>query len=306
MVYVCITFNVDCCKTVSVIKFRGGEVNYLNSDATWHTLLTMEAYDETPVSIHKFLPIVSLGDQDDKFTPWGSTLPDAQGNYYYTSFSAAGYVLPYLFVKILHLPIDEASLYIFNVFLFCISVALWLFWLNCVYYKNSNKNVMLVVGALTYIFSPELFQGMGIVYWHQSVVQVTLLLQVVAYYKWKSVGSNSAKTLFLVMTVLNPYIEWTGYVANVGFAISELIMYWRSDFKKAWKNAIGMGILTTVSFALFTIHYLSVVSASDFFLGLKNRFFARNFASTISLTDVFAGHLKSFLLLWLLLFVLVV
>ena len=26
---------------VSIIKFRGGEINYLDSDATWHTLLTM-------------------------------------------------------------------------------------------------------------------------------------------------------------------------------------------------------------------------------------------------------------------------
>lgn len=47
--------------TVSFVKYRGGEVNYLNSDATWHTLLTMEAYEETPISVHKFLPIVSLG-----------------------------------------------------------------------------------------------------------------------------------------------------------------------------------------------------------------------------------------------------
>ncbi len=52
--------------TVSFVKYRGGEVNYLNSDATWHTLLTMEAYEETPISVHKFLPIVSLGGMDNK------------------------------------------------------------------------------------------------------------------------------------------------------------------------------------------------------------------------------------------------
>ena len=51
---------------VSIIKFRGGEINYLDSDATWHTLLTMQAYDETPISQHKFLPIVSLGGVDNK------------------------------------------------------------------------------------------------------------------------------------------------------------------------------------------------------------------------------------------------
>ena len=72
---------------VSIIKFRGGEINYLDSDATWHTLLTMQAYDETPISQHKFLPIVSLGGVDNKGISWGATIPDKEGNFYYTSFS---------------------------------------------------------------------------------------------------------------------------------------------------------------------------------------------------------------------------
>lgn len=78
----------------SVIRLHSGEINYHNSDATWHALLTVEAYNETPVSTHLFLPIVTLGDADDKGIPWGATVPDREGNYYYTSFSPAGYFLP--------------------------------------------------------------------------------------------------------------------------------------------------------------------------------------------------------------------
>ena len=33
----------------AVLRYRTGEIDYLNSDATWHTLLTIEAYNETPV-----------------------------------------------------------------------------------------------------------------------------------------------------------------------------------------------------------------------------------------------------------------
>lgn len=51
---------------VSVVKYTGGNVNYTNSDAAWHTLLTIECYNETPARVHKFLPIVSLGSEDDK------------------------------------------------------------------------------------------------------------------------------------------------------------------------------------------------------------------------------------------------
>ena len=117
---------------VSIIKFRSGEINYLDSDATWHTLLTMQAYDETPIREHKFLPIVSLGGLDNKGISWGATIPDKDGNYYYTSFSPAGYILPYIFVKIFRLPINEKSLYCFNTLLFAISAVLWSCFLNIV------------------------------------------------------------------------------------------------------------------------------------------------------------------------------
>ena len=50
-------------------------------------MLTVQAYDETPASIHKFLPIVSLGDELDKEIQWAEMVADEQGNYYYTSFS---------------------------------------------------------------------------------------------------------------------------------------------------------------------------------------------------------------------------
>lgn len=65
---------------VSVLKFRGGEIDYCNSDATWHTLLTVRAYDETPISAHLFLPIFTFGDEKDKGIPWGATLSDDKIN----------------------------------------------------------------------------------------------------------------------------------------------------------------------------------------------------------------------------------
>jgi len=60
--------------------------NYLDSNATWHVLLTIGAYDETPASVHKFLPIVSLGDEMDKHIQWAEMVADEDGNYYYTLF----------------------------------------------------------------------------------------------------------------------------------------------------------------------------------------------------------------------------
>jgi len=291
---------------VSIIKFRGGEINYLDSDATWHTLLTMQAYDETPISQHKFLPIVSLGGVDNKGISWGATIPDKEGNFYYTSFSPAGFVLPYLFIKVFRLPINETSLYYFNTLLFAISAVLWAFFLKTIYTSEKWRWHIICIGVLTYIFSPELFHGMGIVYWHQSIMQVMLIAQFLTYYQYKTKNSKKGKIAFYLITLIIPYIEWTGYVANLGFALFELGSDWKFDLKRAWKNAIVIGAITVASFGLFTVHYLSVVAASDFFLALKNRFFARNIASSTLLTDVFGSYLKSFLLLWILLFFLII
>lgn len=45
---------------------RPNTSNYGNSDATYHVLLTIKAYDTVPISTHKFLPIVTLGNLEEK------------------------------------------------------------------------------------------------------------------------------------------------------------------------------------------------------------------------------------------------
>lgn len=94
---------------------------YHNADATMHVLLTVKAMQDTPLSIHKFIPIVSLGNEADKHISWGATLPDKNGNYY-TSFGPLGFVVPYVFITALNLPINPMSLYILNSILFLLTL----------------------------------------------------------------------------------------------------------------------------------------------------------------------------------------
>lgn len=68
--------------------------------------------------------------------------------------------------------------------------------------------------------------GMGIVYWHHSIMQVTLPLQIMAFIKMKD-GSKRAGIAFFILVLVNPYIEWTGYVANAGYALYELFVEWK-------------------------------------------------------------------------------
>ncbi len=291
---------------ISALKYRSGEINYKCSDATWHTLLTIEAYNETPITQHLFLPIVSLGNENDKNISWGATIPDEKGNYYYTSFSPAGYFAPWLFMKIFNLPVCEKSLYAFNTVLFAISAVLWTLFIIQIYSKLPNKYFLAVAGVVTYVLTPELLHGMGIVYWHQSIMQVTLLAQVMAFYNLKETNSKTARIAFYILALINPYIEWTGYVANVGFAFAEIIIAYKRNIKRGVINAIILGLITVSSFGLFTIHYLLRVDAKIFMATLKSRFMARNIANSAHLIDLFSGYLKSFLYIWVLMIVLII
>ena len=135
---------------------------------------------------------------------------------------------------------------------------------------------------------------MGVVYWHQSLMQVTLLLQIILYYQYLHSDSQKHFCFFLILALINPYIEWTGYVANVGFALAELMRYREKGWKSAFASATWLGILTILSFALFCVHYLLRVDAAAFFDVLRARFGARNVTSSVSLTKLFCGYIRSF------------
>lgn len=275
----------------AALRFRTGDIAYQNEDATWHTLLTVQAYDETPASEHLFLPLVSLGEPADKYIPWGHTIPDDAGNYYYTSFSPAGFVAAWAFIKALGLPVAESSLYLFGTTLLAASAVVLVHLILLAFDRSPHREALALGGAVLYVFVPEILHGMGLVYWHQSLMQVTLLLQVAAYYHYAVRGSRAWRVAFYVLALLNPYVEWTGYVANVGFALAELARGRRDGWARALGRACAVGALTLASFALFCAHYLMRVSAADFAGSLLFSFTARNAASTdVTFLDLLAGY----------------
>ena len=142
---------------------------------------------------------------------------------------------------------------------------------------------------------------MGIVYWHQSVLQVTLLLQIICFYQCAVCSRSRYVIPFLILTVINPYIEWTGYVANFGFVIAELLLHWRINWRGYIKQVALICFLTILSFILFSAHYLLRVTPDSFFGALYSRFSARNYSVNTPIISIIAGYLESFAYLWVLL-----
>lgn len=281
---------------VSTMNLRSYDVDYINEETTLHVILTMLCYDEIPFNIHKFLPIITL--DGTKFVPWGATIPDQYGNFYHTSFSAAGHFIPYVFIKFIRLFMDMdfgSLLYIFNSLCFILSAYLWSVIIYLCFPKH--KLFLSLLAVSIYVFSPENIHSMGYVYWHQTIFQVSFLLQLYSYIKNKT-------WLFCLTTFINPYIEWTGYIANIGFAISEFIKY-RKNLKQAFLKSLYIGILTLYSLIFLCCHWLMVIKPKVFFETSLSRFTARSILHN-SYTELLVGYIDSFRYWYLLLIVLII
>ena len=55
-----------------------------NIDASYHVLLTVEAMNQTPVAVHRLLPIATLGRSFDRDVKFGAAVRGDSGIYYTT------------------------------------------------------------------------------------------------------------------------------------------------------------------------------------------------------------------------------
>ena len=285
------------------LRFPKGNYIYQNEDATYHQLLTLNALEDNFTINHLFLPIVNFGRDADKYIPWGGAVSDPKGNYFYTSFYSPSFVLPYFALKGLHLDLSFANLYLFNTFLFllfCISFAYLIYMifgkekmLNDL--KPKIKYLIFSLVMILVIFSPQIMHSMGVIYWGQSVFQVTLTLQFILFYKAYIIESkkqNLSKILFLFLCLFNPLIEWTGYVANGGFFFAVLLFnksfesgQYNKEFDKFYyiKQAFFIAAATALSPFVMMFHYILAVDYRIYLSALKARFMDRSATSARNL-----------------------
>ncbi len=285
----------------AVIRKPFASEGFSMSDATYHVLLTMQAYDETPSSVHHWLPIQSYGEEYNKYINNGpSLLQDELGNSYYVSFSPIGFYTPYFFCKFFHLSLTVRSLYIYNSFLMMLSAIL----LGGIVFICFKKYWLSVVSSIIYIFLPEILYTQGIVYWHHSLSQVFLLLQIMFFILCFIEHKNSKWLLlcYYVISFLYPYSEWTGFISNMGMALGILLYEMRLDKGKGLEGRISiplksliniavMAVLTVGALAYYVYRFSKVASVNNIIATMKSRAGARSKASIFTLGG---GYKSSF------------
>jgi hypothetical protein len=272
--------------------------NVVDLDATYHVLLTVQAYRETPISVHRFWPLVTLGNAPERGIPFGTTVPDARGIYYYTSFAPAGFIAPYLFFQITRLPLTPVSLMLFNLGIHLAATILLCLLLRDVLRalgrSDEDSYVPIIFAAATYLFSTESLFSHGLIYWHHSLFQVVWLGQLRLFFMLLRARETNTPLprwftpAFLGLALLAPSVEWAGYIANV--AIAGWLLW------SARAMAAGVLAATFVAGIAFLAHVTSVVGLAPLMGSLEHSFHYRGRAYG-SLARLALGYVQSYFLL---------
>lgn len=216
----------------------------LNDDALSHVLVTTEAYAQTPMREHTFLPLFTLGARHDKFIddlPTAS-LTDAAGNTYYTSFPPPLFIAAYIgravlqpFMEVIGRTREQAAIDALRL----LSVLLGTGAAGLFYYLASICTSEIIAasdtgapsirgtaeaGALAalvfFVSSFEFFKSYSLNIWAQHFHLIIILLLVIFFVR----GWLLALCLLNVLSVM---FEWTGFVTAGGLVLAAL-WYWQS------------------------------------------------------------------------------
>jgi hypothetical protein len=274
-----------------------------NIDATYHVLLTVRAMNETPIAVHRLLPIVTLGRPLDRDVRFGDAVRAPNGIYYYTSFPPLGFVAPWAFFRVTRLSATPRNLMLFNFGLhYAATLLLALLVAEALAglapdLDGDTQRLVVLLGAVTYLFTFEALYSHGIVYWHHSLFQVVWLAQLVALARILRATSCAHPprrldvALLCLLSVIGPSVEWTGYFAD---AATAGVLWWRGRHDAATRKlapaVLAGGCLAAIA---FVAHFASVIGLGPLAAALRARAGARS-AAHASLVALGAGYVESF------------
>jgi hypothetical protein len=262
------------------------EILVTNIDASYHVLLTVRALNETPASIHHFLPTVTLGRELDRDVPFGATMRGPRGVYYYTSFPPLGFVAPWAFFRVTGLAPSIEHLLVFSLVIHLVATFLIAFLVSDLAKAAGAARLthaaLVLLAATTYLFTFEALYSHGIVYWHHSLFQVVWLTQLIFAARVFRAADDGATLLrwevmmLLSTSILAPAVEWTGYLTSA-------LIAWRCDSlgastRRGDLRRLGAWLLVCPAIAglAFVIHFTAVVGTAPLLEALRGRAHARS------------------------------
>ncbi|MGY1604373.1 hypothetical protein [Geodermatophilus sp. SYSU D00815] len=282
-----------------VVQVRGG-YGARNLEASYHALLTAESLLRTPLSRTWGLPIVTLGEDNDKWISWGATVATSHGDYVYTSFPPAGFWLPTLAAAVRGGELGMAGLVLLNGVLAAVTgVLLYVLVQRAV--VRMDRSVWLargagVAAAVVYLFSAEALQSHGTVYWPHSMLQPLLVGQLVLLERLLLPSASTAARRRLLwglglLTLVACYTEWTAYV--FAFLTGALLLAVPALRRRAAAAGVVLVAVAAATAVLLSLHFVLAIGFDGAVEAWRMRFVARS-GSGATYLGLFYGYALSF------------
>jgi hypothetical protein len=232
-------------------------------------LIPMEVWYQTTGCNYNFSPVLNYQNKGDKgINNFLGEATEKDGYFFYFSFGAGAYVIPYFFLSFFGGP-SVLGLQIFSLFvhLFCtlliIKIAHW--FLD----KNNLKTSFALVSGIVYLFIPITLWFHGNGYTHHSMVVLFFLSSVFYALKvFEKEGGRKELLLLLISLFLTIYTEWVG--CFLAFIIFSVAIYKRN------KLIVFISVLSVVlALGCITWQYSSLVGINNFLNYLKDRYSVR-------------------------------
>ena len=248
-----------------------------DEDATGHVLATMRAMDAAPVSVHKYLPIITLSQRpaDRHVASFAkASVADPLGNYYYVSFPPLGFAAPALVFRalglaptLLHLRLFTAALGLLSAGLFYLLA--WRLLRPALVDEVRRAGAAFCFAALLLVNSEALWI-FGNVYWHHVLLEPMMLgalLLVAGIVERPSAAKGAALAVLLVAGCL---VEWAAYPFAGGVALLGLWLTWQRH-RGGWTMMLAGGLAPVLGLGLILSHFAQIAGLQAYLDVLQNR-----------------------------------
>ena len=241
-------------------------------------LIPMEIWEQTSVTEHYYSPIMTYQNEGDKGIPNVTvSRTENNGNFFYISFPAATYVLPYFSFKLFGVDPSPLALQFFNMFSHLLCVVLLfkiVLFISFSQLNKSTRNIPALIAAGVYLFSPSplWFHGNG--YTHHTLINLFLLWSILVALKELFAKESTSGIKLLLPLVLSILTAYAGYVLAFIVGIVFVVKWMR---KKQFQPVIIVVVTSVVLGTCITYwQYSAVVGGDNFMDYLYQRFIVRS------------------------------
>jgi hypothetical protein len=242
-------------------------------------MIPMEIWNESSIFRYHGSPVLNYENPSDKginnFTVGNTSY---RNSYYYLSFGAGSYVIPYFFMQLFGGP-SILYLQIFSILIHLVSTLFLIALTKSIFRLNSLDEKYALIAGIAFLLLPHTLWFNGNGYTHHSLVVLFFLGSVWATFKWiTEENSTLYGTLYFLFLFLTIYTEWIGCILGC----TNILVVFFIFKNKSWAYLSLTLAAILSSLGLIYWQYASLIGGDRLVDYLTNRFFARSDLDNIS------------------------